>query len=1245
MKRFLSTTFGWLFIINFIFAQEFQLLRSEDYPISEELPIYTEQVKLGYGISENDVRVIVEYPEFEVLSKQEKKLLKKYNHILPDTISVLKQFGIEKKCGILEVGVLPFININGVPHRIKNFNIRIKSNNIVQYSNALHNNQVNRYANSSVLANGAWVKIKVEKEGVYQLNDKLIKSWGFSDLKKIKVYGHGGRIQDQILQYTNEYTPIDDLKEVATYRDDNKILFFAEGTIRYTWNKSKLQWEHENNYYSTSSYYFITEGDNPNIMETLPAEIGGEIVNVVKYPTVYDEDAYSWYEGGRQFYDSYNFANGNSKTYTLNTTSATTGQATINVSFSASSFSGSTTLEIACNNQTSRQNIRACGSNESAVDIKRTLQVKDLSEKTSIKFTTTAQRNARLNYFLIAYPRLLSAADEPFAFVPTPDKNNSITLSVNNATSTTELWRIKADNTISKMGAKYENDQLIVPIDYPKDRYVIVNTEQNYPNPTLVGKINNQNLHADENIDMIVIVPESGIFDKEAQRLIEAHTKYNNLRSKIVHQDQIFNEFGSGTPDATAIRRYVKMLYDKANSDEDLPKYLLFFGNCTFDNRMITEQNKKFSTRDFLLSYEENDNYRTSQITSVGDLLSYPTDDYFGLLDDGEGNSVKTEKVDIAIGRFVCGSEKQAKILVDKSINYLENNSVGSWKNQIVCIGDAKDKNAHMEDTERVIQTINNATDNTFNIKRIYPDLYTRTVTNVGYRFPKAKEILKESIKQGALIFNYSGHGSPAQISHAYIFAADEWSTVKSSALPLWILASCEILPYDQNTSDFARQALFHENGGAVAFMCASRAVYASENNHLNIAYCDYLLKQNADGSYNTMGEALRLAKNQLITLGKDRTINKLKYILAGDPALPLMRPKRDIQLDSINGIALTNNKKVQLKAGSIARFSGSILENFNGVITAKIYDKTDVLTCKNNDGSADTAFVYRERTKIIFEGSDSVINGKFILNIPIPKDISYSNENGRISLYAISNDHKVELHGFNENFYLNGTENANTENIDSIGPKAFIYLNDPEFPNGGLTHKGPIFIAILNDSSGINASGITVGHDIELQLDNDPNKIFVLNDYFSYNFGSFQNGRIEYQLTDVSPGEHNIQFRVWDLNNNATTQSLRFKVADIDPSHQQIYATNNPASNSTQFVAIVNNEHLGGTITFEVYSVLGKLLWNKTNNIFSTTITQNWNLCTNNSIPLPKGMYLYRAILNSPVGKEEMKTQRIIIK
>ena len=127
------------------------------------------------------------------------------------------------------------------------------------------------------------------------------------------------------------------------------------------------------------------------------------------------------------------------------------------------------------------------------------------------------------------------------------------------------------------------------------------------------------------------------------------------------------------------------------------------------------------------------------------------------------------------------------------------------------------------------------------------------------------------------------------------------------------------------------------------------------------------------------MGKALTQAKCSLVTSSNmsDRTINKLKYVLTGDPALKLMFPTERLVIDSINGKRL-GNSVVNLPAGSVARISGRIvntygntIENYNGVVNATAYDKKELITCNDNAGNGLDPFTFYDRTRRLFEGTD----------------------------------------------------------------------------------------------------------------------------------------------------------------------------------------------------------------------------------------------------------------------------------
>lgn len=1226
----------------------FVSLNDSRYQIKEgkPLPFYHAQIELD---SEN-YRIKISYPEYVALNQQERKVVKKYDADFQEEPTIETYFSKSRRKTWLEYRFCPIVKRDGRWMKLVSCKISVVPKEKGVRSAALLQATENRdrYTANSVLAKGKWVKIRVSKEGIYELTHANLASWGFKNPDRVKLYGYGGLIQNENLEFSGDNQVIDDLNEVPLYRKSNSLLFFAEGVVRWTWNKSSKKWTHQQNPYSSYSYYFITEGDNPLKIEKKSniTSSEGTLLESVMYHAVLDDDKFSWYEGGREFYDGYDFQTGNTRTFQVETPGLVEKEtATIDVAFSASSINKSTNVNVDVNSKVLGSfSVPIYGDRENAREVRKTFRTSHLSAKNAFKFTTTAGNSARLNYIRVSYLRKLDAQSAPFSF--TANTTGATTFSVAGANSTTQVWQLgKANQPLVELETKITGDNLKFYTDSPSERFVVVDVNTTYPSPELVAEIPNQNLHADAALDMIIIVPPSGKLTAEAERLAQAHREKSQLRIKIVSADKIYNEFSSGTPDATAYRRYLKMLYDKATTEEDMPRYLLLFGDCLWDNRLVTKKWNTLTTDDLLLAYERNNSE-----SSIGTIHCYVTDDYFGLLEDGKGVSITTEKVDIGIGRFTCTTPEEAKIFVDKTIRYMQNEDVGNWKNTICMLGDNGDNNEHMVDAENVVKQIDDVCGKDIGIKKIYWDAYPQTMTATGASFPQVNAMVKEQMKKGAIMFNYSGHGSPDQISHSKILFTDDFRA-PSAGLPIWVFASCEITPYDTQADNIGRAAMLNKNGGAIALMCAARAVYADQNNQLNMAFSKYVLGTDNAGERYTLGDAMRLAKVSMLTMGADRTMNKLKYLLIGDPALTLSIPTYKVVLDSINGELLTHDTYKQLQAGQQIRFSGHISsssgvfnEHFSGIVNAKITDKEETIICKKNDTSTEQPMEYKDRPKVIYEGADSVKNGKFVLNVLIPRDIAYSNSSANISFYAVNSKKDMEANGHNEQFYLNGTYPGSE--IDEESPEAYIYLNTPDFPDGGITDPNPLFVAEIKDNQGINTIDNIIGHDIELVLDNDISNIYKLNNYFTYDFGSYKEGMVSYQLQGLSPGKHTLSFRVWDINNNSTSAYLNFTVKENVKGKIDVNATKNPAKTSTHIITSFKAEETASKVTTEVYDISGRLIWSNTS---STPTGSNynsveWRLVDNNGAPIPAGIYLYRSKISSESHKAESKTKKIIV-
>ena len=98
----------------------------------------------------------------------------------------------------------------------------------------------------------------------------------------------------------------------------------------------------------------------------------------------------------------------------------------------------------------------------------------------------------------------------------------------------------------------------------------------------------------------------------------------------------------------------------------------------------------------------------------------------------------------------------------------------------------------------------------------------------------------------------------------------------------------------------------------------------------------------------------------------------------------------------------------------------------------------------------------------------------------------------------------------------------SSDEIFDDIGPSIELYMNDKQFVSGGITNSTPTFLAFIEDSSGINTIGNSIGHDITITIDGDYSKKIILNDYYQAEKDSYQKGKVEYSLKFISRVSYN---------------------------------------------------------------------------------------------------------------------------
>lgn len=816
--------------------------------------------------------------------------------------------------------------------------------------------------------------------------------------------------------------------------------------------------------------------------------------------------------------------------------------------------------------------------------------------------------------------------------------------------------RIDAKDTVTIVNVSGETARLdYVSMAWEK-AIPLPNLSGSHPAATYVKNIANQDLHADGQADLVIIIPASRTLLKQAQRLKEFHESHDGMRVNIVAADQLYNEFSSGTPDANAYRRYLRMLQDRAATEADMPKYLLLFGDCVWDNRMLTADCKRFDPDDYLLVYESEN--------SFSETVCYAGDSWMGILAEGAGSDARRELQDVGVGRFPVTTVAEAKIMVDKTINYSKNQNGGAWQNTIMFMGDDGNDNIHMKDVDSVANSVGRDYPN-FLIKKVMWDAYTRESSATGNTYPEVSKIIRQQQANGALVMDYGGHGSATLISHESVLGLSDFSESRTSNLPLWVTAACDIMPFDGVTETIGESAVLNEKGGAVAFYGTARTVFTSANKYINHAFMKRVLSLQ-DGKPIALGEAHRLAQNDVM-LGtnryptptredpnktspeQDNSENHLQYSLLGDPALSLNLPTAQVVVDEIDGVAVGSGTMPTVKAGSVIKMKGHVagVEGFNGVVTATVRDTREEITCKLNNTSGDgaeEAFKYLDRTKTLYHGSDSIRNSSFELTFAVPKDINYADGQGMINLYALNTDKTIRANGSCDQFIVGGSAEAKN---DSVGPSIYCYLNSPSFVDGGNVNSTPYFVAEIKDKDGINAAGSGIGHDLQLVIDGDMAKTYTLNNNFSYDFGTYTSGSTFYSIPELEEGPHRLQFRAWDIQNNSSTAVLHFNVVKgLRPQLFNIGVTNNPARTSTTFIISHDRMESNMDVVIELFDAAGRQVWRHAESGVSATgnYTVDWDLSVDGGRPLQTGVYLYRVKVSSEGSSYVSKTKKLIV-
>lgn len=1162
------------------------------------------------------------------------------------------------------VALFPYVKEAGTLKRITSISVQLKETGKKPTPIASK-----AFTTQSVLreGSGSWYKISVSEDGIHKIDKDFLEACGVStsglNPDHINIYGNG---EGMLPEFNGTYRT-DDLAKNAikivggqdgSFDDNDHILFYGFGPHRWSANGT-AEFKRKTNTYADVSVYYININENEAPARIQDANSSTATVNYntseMDFRVTYEKETTNLVKGGQRWYGDL-FDVELSKTINFSIPNIGTSLVNYKIALAGNSNNQSDNFVTRVNGITVDDTALPYIGNGGDYARKTRSFTSDPSVNLAVNMTANRSNPKILTYldFITINARrglVFFGNQMGFRDLNSAGTGNVSKFSIDNFSSNNFVWDITdRHNPKNLLGTlSGSNFEFVIPTDTIKE--FTAGNGQGYLTPERIGSVGSQNLHGLAQTDYVIVSHPS--FLSQANRLANLHRGLG-LTVHVVTEEQVFNEFSSGMQDATAIRYFMKMFYDRGQISNDPPKYLLLFGDGTFDHR------GKTTSENYIMTYQVDD--------SENHVAALVSDDYFGMLDNTESFS-GSDMLDIGIGRLLVSSTQIAQEQVDKVEHYMNNGSdffsspgdcncspskttktLGDWRLKYVQIADDPDTGLNYDfvgsDTEPQISVVDTYRKE-MNADKIYCDAYQQVSGAGGQRYPEVNIAINDRVRRGALVINYVGHGGETGVAEERIITVPQIQAWKNAnGLPLLVSATCEFTKYDDPDRVSAGEwASLNPKGGAIALMTTTRSVYFDVNTETALRFYEHVYQRDADSLPRAFGEIIRQTKNSTTTTND----NKRSFTLIGDPALRIALPRLAIKADSIYREG-TGNITDTIRAldkmtlvGHVEDLDGNLLNNFNGIVSPTIYDKPVIEYTLGQDPGAPIVS-YTQQKNAIFKGQASVENGYFTISFIVPKDINFGIGKGKISMYGENGI--TDAMGFDTNVVIGG---INPNGIaDDQGPDIELYMNEETFVSGGLTDENPILIAKLFDENGINAVGSGIGHDITAIVDANSADPIILNEYYLADLNTYQSGVVNYNFANLEVGTHTLTLKAWDVNNNSSEETIEFVVQEKEsPELSHVLNYPNPFTTKTTFFFEHNQVNTALETQIQIFTISGKLV--KTiNKLVNTVGFRNegidWDGKDDFGDQLAKGVYVYRVSVKTDSGEVAEKLEKLVI-
>lgn len=1021
----------------------------------------------------------------------------------------------------------------------------------------------------SKLSTGKWIKIGITQNGIYKIDagwlDKNKIDRASLNPKQVSLYSTASGTLPQDLKVSRPQ----DLEGIPIYfegEQDNKwdasdfFIFWGNSPHKIIFDFQKKSWVQELHAYSDSSFYFIRLDDpGAKRIEEVKAT-PGELKSTDYAWSIfhYEPETYNLIQSGRQWLgDAFYGTNNKTVQYSLADYKQGINSKLRGRFYSSSVQEGLFSFDVAGNTIESLKIPAISGgrydnkANFMDLDMWLKPQIKDNLWSWTINYKNTIG-TGYLDFLLLQYPRIFNAKhDNPLYLLPN-STDSSYSISIINTTASTQIWLRNGTSNWSKM---IENSSSLKLNVKPESQLLLIDSQKAI-SPAFIKMLPNQNINKETGYELLII--SSPALKEAANALAKYKISSQKIATKVVDTEQIYHEYSGGKQDVTAIRDFIYRQYKSPNSNL---KYVILLGDASIDYKGKSVVSTEFEKNCFVPTYQSMESFKP--------LLSYSSDDYFGLLNPDEGDWLEGEQTNkktlqVAIGRIPAKNPSEAHFFVNKLISFIESKKTNRFKPEVLAwVADDGDANIHIQDAEDfsnlMIQEANDVS-----IKKLYLDQFEQEMAGGMYTSKKAKDAVISLFNSEADFIHFIGHGSESGWTDEKILTNNDLVGLTNlQHLPFLLTATCQFGRFDDpNQLSGAEISLMSTKGGAIGLISTTRPVFQSSNYLFGQSFYKNLIDRRTQVKYR-MGDLFKETKNNSQTGVINRNISFL-----GDPTLELPWTGQSITI-----------KTDTIIPGSGKVLEGQLLTNVSTISNAQI--RTNLYSPpikKKTLGTKTNAYEYFTEGDLIWTSNIQMTDGGFSVS-----QKSVPNTKGPLTCKVIGQSNTGEkIIGFKSLPVLI----SNSAIIDSKPPS--ISVLEPE------SNK----FQTMNSSFELK---IKIEDDNSLRWANDKNEFaelivndtlkIKLSDYFIPDIGFPQKGIFLYPFKNLKSGNYTFKVNCWDGNYNQQKLIFEIKVINSDTNRLEWVIFPNPMSNRMQLRAIGQIPWDIYQYDLSVYNVIGQLV------------------------------------------------------